>query len=72
MTAVFMLIAWAGYGNAIWGYCLLKGYDVAWSELMSPVSHYQWPAGGPTQIPDTQTWPTPTKTKATVAAAKGG
>jgi hypothetical protein len=73
MVAVFFLGAWAGYDIAVWGYCLLRGYDVNLSELSSPVTKYRWPLppAKPPQIPDTQTWPTPAKVRqaATVAAA---
>lgn len=42
MMAVALGVAWAGYTVGIWGYCLVRGYDVPFSGLF----HATWPAGG--------------------------
>lgn len=42
MTAVALGICWAGYTLSMWGYCLVKGYDVPFSGLF----HATWPGGG--------------------------
>ena len=33
MVAVGMAVVWAGYAVGIWGYCLVKNYDVTFGEL---------------------------------------
>jgi len=35
-------VTFAGYTLGIWGYCLVRGYDVTFSALFHPT----WPAGG--------------------------
>ena len=60
MIAVGMLLTWAGYSVGLWGWCLLRGYNVTLGQLMSPTHPYGsgkgqgWP---PAQIPDTQVFP---------------
>jgi hypothetical protein len=72
MTAVFILLSWFGYWQSVYGYCLLKGFDVTHSELGNPATLYQWPPGGPSLIPDTQTWPTPQDELSAAAVAGPG
>lgn len=45
MVAVGMALVWGGYTFGIWGYCLLKGYDVTFTEMFSS----SWP--GVTSLP---------------------
>jgi hypothetical protein len=66
-----MLIAWLGYLNSVYGWTLLKGYDVSWVTLANPVKVYDWPAGGPPLIPDTQVWPTRAAQAAAAADVSG-
>ena len=40
--AVALGICWAGYTLGIWGYCLVRGYDVPFTGLFSST----WPGGG--------------------------
>lgn len=42
MMAVAIGVAWAGYALGIWGYCLVRGYDVPFTGIFKPV----WPGGG--------------------------
>jgi hypothetical protein len=55
-----MLLTWAGYSVGLWGWCLLRGYDVTLGQLMSPTHPYGsgkgqgWP---PQAMPDTQVFP---------------
>jgi hypothetical protein len=51
-------LIWIGYQEMVYGYCLLKGYDVTWLQLANPVKLYQWPSGSPPLIPDFQIRPT--------------
>lgn len=56
MLAVGMLISWTGYSVSLWGWCLLRGYNVTLGQLMTPLHPYagKWPPG---LIPDTQIFP---------------
>jgi hypothetical protein len=68
MVAVAMGITWAGYTLTLWGYCLVKGYDITLSDLVNPVNVYRWPATPP-PIPPTQILPT---SKRKAAKSAGG
>ena len=46
-----MLLTWAGYSVSLWGWCLLRGYNVTLGQLMSPVHPYGSAKGQP--------WPPP-------------
>ena len=41
MMAVAIGVAWAGYAVGIWGYCLVRGYDVPFTGVFKS----QWPGG---------------------------
>lgn len=41
MTALGLGAAWAAYTVGIWGYCLVRGYNVTFVQLFKGV----WPAG---------------------------
>lgn len=51
MLAVGFLIMWGGYSMSLWGWCLLRGYDVTLGQLMSPTHPYGSGKG--------QSWPPP-------------
>ena len=40
---------WGGYSVSLWGWCLLRGYDVTLGQLMSPLHPYGSNKG--------ETWP---------------
>jgi len=81
MVAVAFLLLWGGYGTGLFGWCLLRDYDVTLGQLMSPFHPYAgpWP---PATIPASQIWPgaapaaaagasnTPTPAQAAAAAGK--
>lgn len=46
MIALAALVVWVGYGNASWGWCLVKGYDVPFTQWWNPLDPYTWPADG--------------------------
>lgn len=46
MIALAALVVWVGYGNASWGWCLVKGYDVPFIQWWNPLGPYVWPADG--------------------------
>ncbi len=60
MVAVAFLLVWGGYSISLFGWCLLRDYDVTLGQLMSPVHPYgqgkgqSWP---PPKIPASQIWP---------------
>lgn len=49
-------VAWVGYTLALYGYGMVKGYDVSFTQMVSPSSYYTgaWP---PCQSPDTTIFP---------------
>ena len=59
MTAVGFGMAWLGYAVGMYGYVLVKGYNVTFGQLVHPKNYYQgtWPPG---PIPAGATWPTGT------------
>ena len=57
MIALAFGFAWLGYSYGLYGWCLIKGYDVTLHELMNPVHQYQWPQGGPPLTPPNQIFP---------------
>jgi hypothetical protein len=60
MVAAGMLLIWGGYSVSLWGWCLLRGYNVTFGQLVSPVHPYGsrkgqvWP---PPPIPASQVFP---------------
>ena len=67
MIALAFGFGWLGYSYGLYGWCLIKGYDVRLLDLMNPVNVYQWPQGGPPTIPPTQVFPTGRKGQAAPA-----
>lgn len=41
MIPIGLGIVWAGYTLGVWGYCLIRGYDVPFTALF----HTTWPGG---------------------------
>lgn len=60
MFPVGVLIAWAGYGLGSWGWILVKGYNITFTEWFNPVHVFEWP--GPQakipMVPAGSVWPT--------------
>lgn len=50
-------LVWAGYTVGFYGYCLVKGYNVKFSQLVSPTGYYKgnWPP--PVNIPGDTIFP---------------
>lgn len=59
MVAIAMGLLWAGYTGGLWGYCLVKGYDISFRDLVSPTGWYSGP------------WPPPTITDPSVILPGG-
>ena len=69
MVAVAFALVWAGYSTSLWGWCLLRDYDLTFGQLVSPVHPYSgaWP---PAKIPSGQIWPAGSTTTTTQHAAQ--
>jgi hypothetical protein len=63
MTAA-ILVVFAGYAVASYGYVLLRGWDISWKQWIDPLDAYVW-AGTPGFIPAGQVFPN----QATLAVA---
>lgn len=73
MLPVAFVVLWAGYGLASYGYVLLKGWDIPFSQWWSPLHPWEWDqdtAATPPVIPPTQVNPsgTPKPVKARAQA----
>lgn len=67
-----MIVLWAGYAIDFYGYCLLKGYDVSFGQIVSPAHPYgskkseTWPPkklGNDVVLPGTKPQATATVSK---------
>jgi hypothetical protein len=47
MAALGLALVWAGYTTGLYGYCLLRGYNVSPKQLFSPF----WPPVSPDKSP---------------------
>ena len=43
MPAAAFALIWTGYSVTLYGYCLVKGYDVSFGQLVRPTSKLTWP-----------------------------
>lgn len=59
MLTVGMAGLFVAYGVGMYGYVLLKGWDIPVSQWWSPLNPYTWPKypDEPPKIPSTQLWP---------------
>jgi hypothetical protein len=57
MPAIGMALGWGGYTLALWGYCLLRGYNVTLGQLANPKNIGNWKTLTANQIPNTQVMP---------------
>lgn len=46
MIVIGFGVVWVAYVQVVYGYVLLKGYDITWRELANPIHPYQWPPRG--------------------------
>ena len=57
MPAIAMGLAWAGYTLGLWGWCLLRGYNVTLGQLASPTHPAVWATVAASHVPDGQVLP---------------
>jgi hypothetical protein len=45
MPAIGIGVVWFGYSMTLWGYCLIRGYNVKLTDLINPLHPYagKWP-----------------------------
>jgi hypothetical protein len=55
-------VLWAAYAGVFTGYCWLRGYNITFLQIVSPVNWYSgtWPPGE--SIPTTQVFPSGSST----------
>ena len=56
MIGLGFIVSWLGYTTVLYGYCLIKGYDITFGQLANPAHVFTWPANPP-QIPPNQVTP---------------
>jgi hypothetical protein len=61
MPAIGFGIVWAGYTLGLWGYCLIRGYDVTLGELANPVHILNWARATQSTVPPGQMMPSSAK-----------
>ena len=66
MIPIGLGLAWAGYSLGIWGYCLVRGYNVSFMQCFKPT----WPGKSGALGPIAQ--PTPTTQPSTNTQLTGG
>lgn len=68
MIALGMAGTLVGYTLSLWGYCLVKGYDITFGQLVNPAHVFTWPKKPP-MIPNTQVTPGGTQNPPSTTAA---
>lgn len=57
MPAIGMGLVWGGWTLGLWGYCLIRGYDVTLGQLANPVHVLNWKTATANLTPNTQIVP---------------
>jgi len=57
MPAIAMGVGWFAYSITLWGYCLVRGYDVTFTQLVNPVTQITWKQATSGQVPSGQILP---------------
>lgn len=55
--ALGMVMLWASYSLTLYGYCLLKGYDISFGQLLSPSAKWVAPSQYNKNTVGAHTWP---------------
>lgn len=43
MAGIPIAVTWWGYLEVVYGWTLLKGWNIRWRDLANPLHPYQWP-----------------------------
>jgi hypothetical protein len=57
MPALAIGVIWLGYSITLWGYCLVRGYNVTFTELVNPVHPVDWKTATGSTVPQGQILP---------------
>lgn len=57
MPAIGIGLIWGGWTLSLWGYCLIRGYDVTLGQLVNPVHQLNWKTATANLTPNTQIVP---------------
>lgn len=63
-----MGLIWGGWTLSLWGYCLIRGYDVTLGQLINPVHVLNWKTATAQLTPNTQIVPGGQNTPASSSA----
>jgi hypothetical protein len=69
MPAIAMGLAWLGWAGALWGWCLLRGYNISFTELIDPAHPFTGPLSAAGQAGNQVVFPGGTSASAASAAA---
>jgi hypothetical protein len=71
MVAIALGVVWLGYAGTLYGYCLIRGYDISFMQLVNPARPYagKWP---PPPAGDTNVFPSGTAADQAQPASSGG
>jgi hypothetical protein len=69
MPAIGFGLAWAGWTLGLWGFCLVKGYDITLGELVNPAHVLNWQQATGQHVPVGQILPSGTGPKKPPAQA---
>jgi hypothetical protein len=57
MPAIGFGLTWAGYTLGMWGYCLVRGFNITLSDLANPVHILNWQKAIRETVPQGQILP---------------
>jgi hypothetical protein len=58
MIALGFAAFWGFYGIGTWGWILVKGYNITFTDWFNPMKPYYWPGGTPGIVPAGSVFPT--------------
>lgn len=70
MIAIGFALGWVGYSLSFWGYSLVRGYNLSFTDIFSPSKFYSgtWP---PTIAPNTTIFPNGSSAPSSSAGLSG-
>lgn len=70
MTAIAFGLLWAAWTGGLYGWCLIRGYDISLPQLVNPVHTYKGPWPPPPAV-NTVIFPSGSKSSQAAAQAPG-